>query len=107
MFRWYQLSAVCYVYLSDFLHKNTTEFNIKEHDIRKRVRQSRWFCRSWTLQELIAPKEVSIFSREWTAIGSQQDPDWCQFLAEVTGVAFDVLTQRDSYETASVAQKKS
>ena len=29
-------------------------------------RQSRWFKRGWTLQELLAPRSVSFYAGDWT-----------------------------------------
>ncbi|KAK3382662.1 hypothetical protein B0T24DRAFT_686822 [Lasiosphaeria ovina] len=34
-------------------------------------RRSRWFTRGWTLQELLAPKEVRFFASDWSYLGSQ------------------------------------
>src|ERR1700744_5217306 len=47
MFRWYRNSAKCYVWLPDVLDST---------DWETAFRQSRWFTRGWTLQELLAPK---------------------------------------------------
>jgi hypothetical protein len=65
MFRWYQNATKCYVYLSDVSTQqrkagsSSTEFNWK-----LAFRSSRWFTRSWTLQELLAPSIVEFFSQE-------------------------------------------
>ncbi|KUJ15824.1 HET domain-containing protein [Mollisia scopiformis] len=55
MFRWYQDAVICYVYLSDV--KSDSEL---EH--------SRWFKRGWTLQELLAPKDLTFYNHEWQRI---------------------------------------
>jgi len=34
-------------------------------------RKARWFTRSWTLQELIAPESVVFYSREWQRLGDK------------------------------------
>ncbi|KAJ1334014.1 HET domain-containing protein [Microdochium nivale] len=54
MFKWYQKSTICFVYLGDY----------SEQQPIKTIGTSRWFRRSWTLQELIAPKNVQFYSRE-------------------------------------------
>lgn len=51
MYRWYKEAAVCYAYLSDVPSREIE--NCWHH--QSRFRQSRWFTRGWTLQELIAP----------------------------------------------------
>ena len=62
MFRWYQNAAKCYVYLLDVPRAAFDEFNQRtwESDFR----ESRWFTRGWTLQELLAPVSGEFFSRE-------------------------------------------
>jgi hypothetical protein len=37
--------------------------------VSQQFRESRWFRRGWTLQELLAPKEVIFFAKDWTCIG--------------------------------------
>lgn len=61
MFKWYQNAAICYVYLSDVP---------SQHSDRDLTR-SRWFTRGWTLQELVAPKEVEFFAKDWTRLGGK------------------------------------
>lgn len=75
MFKWYQQSAVCYAFLSDYdsgispRNTNTKEPFIAEHDISFFV--SRWFTRGWTLQELIAPRNVVFFDQNWVVFGTR------------------------------------
>lgn len=54
MFRWYRQSKVCYDVSDKTLNKEEKE---------AALRNSRWFTRGWTLQELLAPKEVVFFTR--------------------------------------------
>jgi hypothetical protein len=66
MFRFYNQSAICYVYLEDVsLPSPTTQVDMRSFEA------SRWFTRGWTLQELIAPSSVSFFSSEWTYFGGK------------------------------------
>ncbi|KAH4199192.1 hypothetical protein HBI73_072580 [Parastagonospora nodorum] len=64
MFRWYRNAEKCYAYLEDVskdsLAKNSLAFL-----------KSRWFTRGWTLQELLAPKNVDFFTKEGDRIGSK------------------------------------
>ncbi|KAI0137963.1 HET-domain-containing protein [Hypoxylon sp. NC0597] len=62
MFQWYRNSAVCYIYLSDVFATDDPFSTPSE------FRQSRWFTRGWTLQELLAPRELVFFDRHWDEI---------------------------------------
>lgn len=75
MFRYYQEAEVCYTYLSDVASaKITTPIS---HLNRKSqgydFYQSAWFTRGWTLQELIAPKNLRFYNKEWDFLGTKAD----------------------------------
>ena len=64
MFRWYQKAAKCYVYLSDVsITKRRANDECFEYTWEPAFRESRWFTRGWTLQELLAPRSVEFFSQ--------------------------------------------
>ena len=66
MFRWYQNADECYVFLSDVsTSENAADHQVSEITWEAAFRGSRWFCRGWTVQELIAPSSAEFFSREW------------------------------------------
>ncbi|EEY16513.1 HET domain-containing protein [Verticillium alfalfae VaMs.102] len=65
MYRWYKSSQICYTYLSDV---PTTE---DPSESNSAFRRSRWFTRGWTLQELIAPRNLSFYDQEWKPIGTR------------------------------------
>jgi hypothetical protein len=77
MFRWYRSAAKCYVYLSDVEVPreggDAQEFRISW---AQAFRQSKWFTRGWTLQELLAPAEVEFFSKEGRPLGSRLSLEW-------------------------------
>ncbi|KAH8197363.1 hypothetical protein TruAng_008456 [Truncatella angustata] len=68
MFRWYQNAKRCYVYLADDMA----------------FRNSRWFTRGWTLQELIAPTSVDFYSKEGVWLGDKQSLN--HLIRDVTGI---------------------
>jgi hypothetical protein len=72
MFRWYSNATRCYVYLSDVL---SSAFNANEESGTRLwesdFRNSRWFKRGWTLQELLAPSSVEFFSKKWKRLGDK------------------------------------
>lgn len=67
MFRWYRDAAKCYVYLSDVSADDSCGTSSSDS-----IQQSRWFTRSWTLQELLAPPLVEFFSEEGRFLGDKK-----------------------------------
>jgi hypothetical protein len=70
IFRWYRNAARCYVYLSDVSAQplgDKGEACLPLQD--SNFRESEWFTRGWTLQELLAPSVVEFFSCEWRKLG--------------------------------------
>lgn len=61
MYGWYEKAEVCYVYLAD----------VSATDFDDEFRFSRWFFRGWTLQELLAPRTVVFYSRDWEELGTK------------------------------------
>lgn len=89
MYRWYQNSEICYVYLAD-----ATE-EVRRHPKRsfdKAIRKSRWITRGWTLQELIAPRKLSFYSKDWFFIGRISDDHIMGPLTKATGIDIGVLS---------------
>lgn len=88
MFRWYQNATRCYVYLSDVL----TVGNAADQQATTWMaafRESRWFRRGWTLQELIAPASVDFFSKEGNHLGSKNSLE--AYINEITRIALTAL----------------
>ncbi|SMR45308.1 unnamed protein product [Zymoseptoria tritici ST99CH_3D1] len=71
MFRYYQKSTKCYVYLSDV---STSKHDRDGMTVASEpaIRSSRWFTRGWTLQELLAPTEVDFWSRDKSFLGNKE-----------------------------------
>jgi hypothetical protein len=91
MFRWYQNATRCYVFLSDVSIAQRNEISghsqlTWEIDFRS----SRWFTRGWTLQELLAPRIVEFFSREWSKLGSKISLK--QQIRDATGIPDEALS---------------
>ncbi|KAH6644841.1 ankyrin repeat-containing domain protein [Boeremia exigua] len=87
MFRWYQNAEKCYVFLSDVGNDTL------EGDGESVFRQSRWFTRGWTLQELLAPRSVEFFSKEGARLGDKESLQ--HTLHEVTGIPIEALLGSD------------
>ena len=82
MFRWYQVSQVCYVRLAD-IDKQTHAKTPGSLD------RCRWFTRGWTLQELIAPTKVEFYDKRWAFLGDRSDLR--ADLERITGIGNEVL----------------
>jgi hypothetical protein len=91
MFRWYQDATKCYVYLSDVSAKEGTADNMLSKFTWEPVfRSSRWFTRGWTLQELLAPRIVELFSKEWEKLSDEVSLKL--LIHKITGIPHEVLT---------------
>ena len=90
MFRWYQNADRCYVYLSDVsISGDPAHRQSSTASWEVAFRESRWFRRGWTLQELIAPASVEFFSREGDWLGSKKTLE--QDVHDITGVTISAL----------------
>jgi Heterokaryon incompatibility protein (HET) len=88
MFRWYQNAARCYVYLSD-VSVRTQDCQSVYVEWKSAFRNSRWFKRGWTLQELLAPKVVDFYSRDGIQLGDRSSLG--QQIAEITRIPIEAL----------------
>ena len=93
MYRWYQRSATCYVYLSD----------LNSDDLETALPKCRWFTRAWTLQELIAPQALHFYDASWNYRGSKSNLG--QLLSTITGIDSAVLRHETALSSLSVAQR--
>jgi hypothetical protein len=103
MYRWYRQSEVCFAYLSD-VQLPTAFTNQYAHDSGQAFTESHWFSRGWTLQELIAPRQVWFFDRHWLFIDSRARAS--RQIEAVTNVPKRIL-EGESPSTTSVAQRMS
>jgi hypothetical protein len=88
MFQWYRNAARCYVFLSDVLVSSATNAS-QRSSWEVSFRDSKWFTRGWTLQELIAPVSVEFFSREGQRIGDKASLE--QLIHSITGIPLAAL----------------
>ncbi|KAK9421429.1 putative Heterokaryon incompatibility domain-containing protein [Seiridium unicorne] len=64
----------------------------------------RWFYRSWTLQELIAPRRVQFFGKEWAYLGSKNDLK--PLLSKATGIDPSILSHALSLDEKPAGDKR-
>ncbi|UKZ72645.1 hypothetical protein TrVFT333_000278 [Trichoderma virens FT-333] len=92
MYLWYEKSAECYAYLADVEPVAAAADAGEFHDS---LRRSRWFTRGWTLQELIAPKIVLFYAKDWSFLGQKHDPpEFAEAISEITNIDENVLNGR-------------
>jgi hypothetical protein len=88
MFSWYRNAAKCYAYLADV--------STAQPSWELAFRQSRWFTRGWTLQELLAPASVEFFSIEGTPLGDKKSLE--RQIHEITEIPDRALRGHDLTE---------
>jgi hypothetical protein len=91
MFRYYKEASVCFAYLFDVTH-TAYSFN-----------SSKWLSRGWTLQELIAPKNVVFFDQKWEFRGTKAS--LAAQITEITGIPDEVLKNQMELSEVPVAQR--
>ena len=94
MYRWYKNAEVCFAYLHDYSSKGLAKFT-----------GSRWFTRGWTLQELVAPKRMMFFDKDWELVGDKGSLQ--SVLTSRTKIDRNFLLQYDSISRASISQRMS
>jgi hypothetical protein len=87
MFRWYRNAAKCYVYLTDVSTNDHIDLSLQPWETA--FRNSRWFTRGWTLQELIAPLSVEFFCSNGRLLGDKRSLH--RQLQEVTRIPIAAL----------------
>jgi hypothetical protein len=105
MFKWYEAATQCYVYLSDVSIRGLDGADLPpKRTWEGQFRDSRWFTRGWTLQELLAPVSVNFFSAEGEKLGSRTS--LLQEIHDVTRLPRQVL-QGSSLGRFSIEQRLS
>jgi len=84
MFAWYRSASLCIAYLSD-----VTQAWGKKGPLEGRPQNSVWFSRGWTLQELIAPREIWFYKGDWTCLGVRSE--LVNELHEITRIEEEIL----------------
>ena len=95
MYSYYASSAFCIAYLDDVESDSGPNFLVG----------ALWFTRGWTLQELIAPKDLVFYSKSWMKLGSKAL--LCSEVYEASGITKDVLRNRNVIEDVGISRKMS
>ena len=97
MFAWYHGAQICYAFLADVP---------SNEDVRaesSKFRESRWFKRAWTLQELVAPRVVVFLSQDWEGLGTKDS--LVELVKEITHIDRAILTHERALAEESVAKR--
>nr|POF03954.1 vegetative incompatibility protein het-e-1 [Quercus suber] len=95
MYSYYKESHKCYTYLSD----------VDGEALGEEFKQSRWWKRGWTLQELLAPGKLEFFTSEWKSMGFKDSLH--EIVTVITGIDQDYLNGSSPLEHASIAKRMS
>lgn len=106
MYKWYENASVCYVFLEDY-PAGQQEANEPFEELPEMwaLHKSRWATRGWTLQELVAPKVVRFYTKDWQFMGEKRDPSVCKALMRATGIETGVLSSHVRVAEISVANR--
>nr|ABJ55989.1 hypothetical protein [Cercospora nicotianae] len=97
MYQYYADARICFAYLRDVSPGLPTQ------QTNDALQGSEWFRRGWTLQELLAPREVLFLDASWTAFGSKAQLP--AVIHRATGVPEWYLHRPDQIPFASVAAR--
>jgi len=99
MFQWYADAPTCYAYLSDVCSDEDPAAAASS------FRESKWFSRGWTLQEMIAPADVVFLASDWNEIGTRQS--LAEVISEISAVDVVVLMEPHRRNEFSFAHRMS
>ncbi|KAI1424920.1 heterokaryon incompatibility protein-domain-containing protein [Xylaria sp. FL1777] len=99
MFRYYKESSVCYAFLDDVSLEGSREFEDPVESLGK----SKWFRRGWTLQELLAPRELQFLDHNWEFFGTRSSLS--PALSQITRIPEGVLDGSRSIFDFSVYER--
>jgi len=101
MYRWYENARVCYAYLHDVSGSSLpTARNMERYPNSDGWPE--WFSRGWTLQEMIAPRDLQFFNKHWHPIGNKRALS--PILQNITRVPQDILKDGFASNRPCVAQ---
>jgi hypothetical protein len=92
MFRYYRDSKLCIVYMGDVRPSSGGQNYAawKEQHLEREFKQSRWFQRGWTLQELLAPEHVEFYTGDWSECMGTKDT-LMPLIRAATGISLKAL----------------
>lgn len=105
MYRWYRHSVLCITYFHDVELGPASKLDPRNPFNDSDGKPAKCFSRGWTLQELLASKEMEFYDKNWTFMGTQRDVK--DSLSKLTGIDENYLTGAEDFRNACVATKMS
>ncbi|KAF7562717.1 hypothetical protein G7046_g1412 [Stylonectria norvegica] len=129
MYKWYENSQLCLAYLADVscCGPQAVDVDFRSHFPFSKLNEgrlrmtpsvvplseaeeqqfilSRWFTRGWTLQELLAPRQLIFLSHDWRVLGQQSD--LVPAIYQATSIPSRILYKLDTLRNYSVATRMS
>jgi N-acetyl-beta-hexosaminidase len=84
MYKWYANAKLCMAFLDD-----VPDGDDPRRKTGSRFLWSKWFTRGWTLQELVAPRNVMFLFQGWHSLGTKSA--LASTIETKTGIDLDVL----------------
>ena len=88
---------------SDDSSDERSDDNSTVDDPNLEIRESRWFKRSWTLQELVAPRIVIFLSRDWEVLGTKES--LAELVEDISHIDRKILMDEKVLADETVAQR--
>ncbi|KAK8067423.1 heterokaryon incompatibility protein-domain-containing protein [Apiospora saccharicola] len=95
-YRWFQNCNICLAYLDDLCTSGQPE------DL---LVNSRWMRRSWTLIELIAPRNLAFYNADWSLLGTKES--LVSTLSRITQIDQAVLAESEALSDVSIGKRMS
>ncbi len=105
MYQWYRNAELCLAYLRDVSSKPEESTGPHYEAFLREFRNSEWFTRGWTLQELLAPPEIVFVSNQWQPIGTRNG--FATLISDITNIDYHAILHQTSLEKWSVASRMS
>ncbi|KAI4155847.1 MAG: hypothetical protein LQ340_000721 [Diploschistes diacapsis] len=105
MWRWYANAQACYVYMSDVQPVADEVSKPSSWGLDARLRESAWFTRGWTLQEMLAPRRVVFFDRDWKRLGNRDKAPLTKILQSITDIDRKYFGKIGKIKSACVAER--
>ncbi|KIV86704.1 hypothetical protein PV11_02302 [Exophiala sideris] len=102
MYHWYRNAECCLTYLCD-VSKDSDPSRIFK--VKGSSKDSEWFRRGWTLQELLAPRQLRFYDMEWNYLGTRSQ--LVNELQTVTGIDIKYLQGGTTFRNACIATRMS
>ncbi|KAK1674210.1 hypothetical protein BDP55DRAFT_668141 [Colletotrichum godetiae] len=98
-FRLLQAATVCFVYLKELSPSSVL--------LEECWRHCRYWTRSWTLQELVAPPNVEFFDADWNYRGAKSSPYLLDILQNITRIDKEILSDIKAFSRVAIGVRLS